>query len=170
MTLAALQDVVAALNRAGVRYLVAGGVAVNAHGYLRLTHDLDLVVHLDAANVRAALDALSDLGYRPILPVRAEAFADPDVRRGWIETRGLEVFSLTTDRRPSLTVDIFAAEPFDFGEEYAAALVGTLAPGLSVPFVRLPTLIAMKERSGRTRDLDDVEHLRRILEELDADA
>ena len=44
MKLASYEAVIAALNDAGVRYLVAGGLAVNAHGYLRFTHDLDLVV------------------------------------------------------------------------------------------------------------------------------
>lgn len=35
-----------ALDDAGVRFLVAGGVAVNLHGYARMTQDLDLVVEL----------------------------------------------------------------------------------------------------------------------------
>jgi hypothetical protein len=29
------------LNADHVRYLVAGGIAVNAHGYVRLTEDID---------------------------------------------------------------------------------------------------------------------------------
>jgi hypothetical protein len=39
--------VLAPLERAGVRYLVVGGVAVVLHGYLRTTLDLDLVVQLE---------------------------------------------------------------------------------------------------------------------------
>jgi len=35
--LASLEAIVSALNSAGVRYLVAGGLAVNAHGYIRHT-------------------------------------------------------------------------------------------------------------------------------------
>lgn len=34
MKLASIEAIVRALESAGVRYLVAGGVAVNAHGYL----------------------------------------------------------------------------------------------------------------------------------------
>jgi hypothetical protein len=41
MKLASVEALVAALEEAGVRYLVAGGLAVNAHGYLRFTHDVD---------------------------------------------------------------------------------------------------------------------------------
>jgi len=40
-------------NEAGVRFLVAGGLAVNAHGYVRFTKDADLVIDLTAENIRA---------------------------------------------------------------------------------------------------------------------
>lgn len=36
------------LDDAGVRYLVVGGIAVNLHGVNRLTHDIDLMLALDA--------------------------------------------------------------------------------------------------------------------------
>lgn len=165
MTFAALEAIFRALNEQHVRFVVVGGVAVNAHGYQRLTQDLDLVVELEPENVRAALRALEGLGYSPVLPVRAADFADPEVRRRWVETRGLQVFSLGSDLY-RLTVDLFATEPFDFADEYDAALVAAIAPGLEVRFVRLDTLIAMKRATGRPRDTDDAEHLKMISEEL----
>jgi hypothetical protein len=42
---------------------------------------------------------------------------------------------------------------------------GKLAPGLTVRFVSIPTLITMKQLANRPRDLDDIEHLRLIMEE-----
>ena len=44
-----------------VRYLVAGGLAVVAHGYLRFTADVDLIVDLEPANVTRAVAALESL-------------------------------------------------------------------------------------------------------------
>ena len=44
MRLSSFETIAKALDSAGVRYLVAGGFAVNAHGVLRFTKDLDLVV------------------------------------------------------------------------------------------------------------------------------
>lgn len=40
-----------ALSSAGVRFLVAGGLAVNAHGYMRITRDVDLVIQLAPDNI-----------------------------------------------------------------------------------------------------------------------
>lgn len=67
------------------------------------------------------------------------------------------------------TLDVFATEPFDFEHESGRALRGELAPGVTVPFVAIPTLIAMKRQAGRPRDLDDIQHLQWILTERKAD-
>jgi Aminoglycoside-2''-adenylyltransferase len=109
MRLATLEAVFRALDRANVRYLIAGGVAVNAHGFNRATHDIDLVVQLDPSNVISAMQALTGLGFRPALPVSAEEFADSTRRRRWIEERNMQVFSLVSDDYRDAAVDIFAS-------------------------------------------------------------
>jgi hypothetical protein len=55
MKLASIEAIIRVLENAGVRYLVAGGLAVNAHGYLRFTQNMDLVIALDPANIFARL-------------------------------------------------------------------------------------------------------------------
>lgn len=47
MAAARFEDIIAALEQAQVRYVVAGGFAVNLHGFLRFTKGLDLLVDLD---------------------------------------------------------------------------------------------------------------------------
>lgn len=169
MKFSSLEGVFRALNEAGVRYLVAGGVAVNAHGYQRLTADLDLVLAMDRDNVLAALEALEAMGFAPTLPVPARAFADPGTREQWQEERNLQVFSLASSDTPGLAVDLFVRPPFPFDREYGRAMIAEIAPGLEVPFVALRPLIQMKERTGRPRDRDDAEHLRWILQESEPD-
>ena len=71
MKLATLEKIFTVLNAARVRYLIAGGIAVNIHGYQRMTGDLNLV-QLETTNLLNALQALSTLGYKPTLPVKAE--------------------------------------------------------------------------------------------------
>ena len=46
MRLTSFEAIVRELSDAGVRYLIAGWLAVNAHGYLRFTKDADFVIQL----------------------------------------------------------------------------------------------------------------------------
>ena len=165
MKLASIQAVAQVLNNAGVRYLIAGGLAVNAHGYLRLTQDVDLVIQLRTENVIPAFSALASLGYRPTVPVTAAQFADEKTRLGWIADKGMKVLNLYSTLHPHTTVDVFVSEPFPFDAEYGIALTGEIVPGVNVRFVSIPTLIKMKEAAGRPKDLDDIQHLRWILDE-----
>ena len=163
--LESFETLAATLERAGVRYLVAGGLAVNAHGYVRYTKDIDLVIQLGAENVERAFAALASLGYRATVPIVAAQFADPTQRASWIREKGMKVLNFQSDQHRFAPVDVFVIEPFDFDEEHDRALQGDVAPGLVVRFVSIATLIAMKEVAGRPNDVVDIQHLRWILEE-----
>lgn len=165
MKLTDVEAIALALDAGGVRYLVAGGLAVAAHGYGRLTFDLDLVVQLTPRNAKAALDALAGIGYRPRVPVTADQFADAATRQGWIREKHMTVLNLWSERHRETPVDVFVTEPFDFDAEWERALAQELLPGLVVRFVGLDALILMKEAAGRPKDADDLEHLRRLRED-----
>lgn len=156
-----IERVLSALNREKVRYLVAGGVAVVLHGYLRTTADLDLVVQLETENVRRALRALDSLGYRPRAPVEALDFADESIRESWIRDKNLEVFSFWSNQSPGLEVDLFVREPFDFDSTYAATEEIRLE-NTTTRVVPLQELIEMKRQAGRPRDQEDVEALKAL--------
>ncbi len=49
------------LNREGVRYVLVGGYALAAHGYVRMTLDIDFAVAPDPANARRWVAALARL-------------------------------------------------------------------------------------------------------------
>ena len=165
MKLASFEAIVGAFEEAGVRYLVAGGLAVNAYGHLRFTHDVDIVIQLRPANILPAFSALASLGYRPRVPVTADQFADEAQRRQWISEKGMRVLNFHSDRHRETPVNVFVTEPFDFDSEYDAAPKQELAPGLFARFVSIPTLVAMKEVASRPIDEDDIRHLRWIMEE-----
>jgi hypothetical protein len=164
MILHALIELAKAFASREVRYLVVGGVAVNAHGHARMTRDLDLVLHLEPANLRQGLDALEALGFRPVISEPLDAFADAGKRRLWNEERNMEAFSLRSDRFPMVPVDLLVNEPFDFDRAWKESAHADLGAGTSVPIAGLETLIAMKEAVGRPQDLEDARHLRGILE------
>ena len=165
MKLASFEALVAALEDAGVRYLVAGGLAVNAYGYLRFTKDVDLVVHLVPETIEAAFRALATLGYKPMVPIAAAQFADARLRESWIRDKGMQVLQFWSDQHRETPVDIFVSEPFPFEEEYENALVKPLYGKTPVRFVTIPTLIRMKEAADRPQDRIDIEHLRMRLDD-----
>lgn len=156
--------VVRSLNEAGVRYLIVGGLAVNAHGHVRYTNDLDLVIGLEPSNIRLGLDTLAKLGYQPRIPVTSEQFANANLRDQWRTEKGMVVLNLWNDHCRQTPVDVFVSEPFDFATEHRAAKLFPLAEGLNAPVIALPTLVQMKKAAGRPRDLDDIAELTKIEE------
>ena len=160
MRLASVEAIARALNNARVRFIVVGGLAVNAHGYGRATEDIDLVVRLVPEAIRDFFGALQRLGYRPRVPVTAEGFGDSRQRARWIAEKGMTVLSFHSDGHRETPVDVFVAEPFDFDEEYQNALVEDIAPGVPVRIVRLATLLRLKQEAGRPQDLADIAELR----------
>ena len=165
MRLASFEAIAEALEKAKVRYLVAGGLAVNAHGFLRFTKDVDLVIQLQTDNLRRALAAVEALGYRPAIPVSFDQFADPEQRDSWVRDKGMQVFQLWSDAHPETSIDVFVTEPFEFDSEYARAMIKPLRENLPVRFVSIPALIRMKELANRPQDQIDIEHLRMRMED-----
>ena len=88
MTLGSFDLLVRALEEAGVRYLVAGGLAVNAHGYLRFTRDIDLVIQLSPQNILSAFAAFETLGYKPLVPVTEPFAFDEEHARALVKPLG----------------------------------------------------------------------------------
>jgi hypothetical protein len=162
MELRSIEAVVGALNAAGVRYLIVGGLAVNAHGYLRATVDLDLVIQLQRDNILAGLGALEGLGYAPRIPVPAEQFADPALRESWRAEKGMLVFQLHSELHRMTPIDVFVYEPFDFDAEYELAVAETVAPGIDARIVGLEALLKMKRTANRSKDLVDLDALQKI--------
>ncbi|MGH8018595.1 MAG: nucleotidyl transferase AbiEii/AbiGii toxin family protein [Opitutaceae bacterium] len=150
-----------ALNDAGVRYIVVGGVAVIAHGYVRFTQDLDLVVSLDDANVKLAMETLEKQGFRPKVPVNAIDFADPAKRESWIREKHMLVFQMISGRHPSVAIDIFSSEPFPFDREWESLSRMQVAPSIEAPIVTLSTLLELKRAANRPSDRIDIQMLTR---------
>lgn len=162
MNESSIAAVFSALNEAGARYLVAGGLAVVAHGYVRLTLDVDLVIDLAPENLRRGLGALERLGYRPKVPVKLTDFASAPLREEWIRDKGMVVFQLVSDTHRTVPLDIFASMPFDFGAVYECAPRFEVSDGVEIPVVPLSVLVAMKESANRPKDQIDLLYLRKL--------
>jgi predicted nucleotidyltransferase len=154
-----IEAIVSALNIAQVRYLIAGGLAVVAHGHVRLTKDVDLIVDFEASNLRRAIAALIGLGYRPIVPVPFDDFADAGKRQEWIREKDAVVFMVFSDEHPTARIDLFINAPLDFDASFQRAVFLDVSPSVRASFVGIEDLISLKKQAGRPLDLDDVEKL-----------
>ncbi len=94
MRVADVEAIFRALNDADVKYLVVGGFAVIAHGYLRSTLDVAVVIQLERDNNIRAMQVLEKIDYHPLVPVAATDFANEALRNSWREEKHMIVFQL----------------------------------------------------------------------------
>lgn len=165
VTKRSVEAIVEALNAAGVRYLIAGGLAVVAHGHVRFTADVDLMLDLEPDNVGRAVGALESLGYRPRVPVPFRDLANPSKRKEWAHERNMTVFSVHSPRHAATEVDLFVEPPIEFDRAYAAAVRVEVGPGVEAAFVGYRDLLQMKGLAGREVDLDDIRKLKAMHED-----
>jgi hypothetical protein len=142
------EAVIAALNSAGARYVVVGGLAVGAHGVVRATRDLDIVPDPAPANMQVIASTLDGLGAEHPIggQLTGEALARPVSMK--LLTRAGEVHVL--NRMPGTPA---------FADLVAEAFEVELAPGVGAPVCGLRHLRRMKRASDRPRDAVDLAEL-----------
>lgn len=137
-------------------FIVIGGLAVQAHGHLRTTTDLDVIPAPGLLNLSRLSEALVALGAGP---------ADPHL------LRRAALVSLTTDhgRLDLLNVGLADGLPKSY-EELRARAVEVDLDGRTVAVAGLDDLIRMKRVAGRDVDLSDIGALTRTDEQLQDEA
>ena len=156
------------LNNESVKYMVAGGIAVNLYGIERATADIDLIIDLDEENVSKFVRVAKKLGLRPKIPVPLDDFADTEKRKAWIHHKGMMVFTVYDVDNPFFLIDIFVETPFDFDEVFEKREEIEFEDTV-IPVVPIMDLIAMKEKSGRPQDKADIFYLKKIMKEWSDD-
>jgi hypothetical protein len=151
------------LNKATIKYMVAGGIAVNLYGIERATADLDIALELEKGNLLKFINVAEKLGLRPKIPVKLGDFIDPEKRRSWRMDKGMLVFSLYDPKNPFFLIDIFTEIPFDFDAIYKQRKKVKFE-NIFIPVVPIKELIAMKEKSDRPQDRADVFYLKKIMD------
>ena len=166
MKLRNIENIFKSLNKADVRYLLAGGLAVVAHGYLRFTADIDIVLGMDKDNLIRAVQVFDSLGYGPRAPVELHDFINPEKRSEWIEKKGLTVFSLWNPDEPATEIDIFVESPLDFDNAYSSGKDFDISTDIEVKVLSLEDLVFLKKKAGRPKDLEDIRKLNALYEEI----
>ena len=145
-----LREFVELLNENDVQYLVVGGVAVNAYGYIRYTKDIDFWIWLNPDNAAKLVRTLKAFGMGS-LGIQAEDITNPKqvIQLGYAPNRIDLIMNL---------------DGLDFLKSYEKRKVQEI-DGLSINLISREDLITAKLNAGRLQDLADVEKLRIVKEE-----
>ena len=137
-------EILRVLSAHGVDFVVIGGVAVQAHGYIRATQDLDIVVRPGTVSLSRLSEALAELR------------ADPH------DLNQTPIVRVMTKAGPLDVVNIehLAGAPAGYDALRERALAIELRD-LEVRVAGLSDLIRMKRAAGRAHDLADIEALTR---------
>lgn len=150
----------AALNDAGVKFIIVGGFAATAHGSAHVTIDLDVVYARTPENITRLSRALEPLepylrGAPAGLPFRFDAAT--------IE-RGLNFTLRTTAGDLDLLGEATGSGTY---EALLAHSERRQVFGRETLIVDLETLIRLKRAAGRPKDLERIAELEAIAEECD---
>jgi hypothetical protein len=134
------------LNANNVRYLMIGGYAVGIYGYPRTTNDIDIFVSDDSKNVRNLIKALQDFG-----------FAGFDLSNIFAEKRSLVEIGV----EPLKVQFMNFADGIEFEEAFESRNI-VAVEDIFINTISKPDLIKNKLKSGRHKDLADIEQLNQI--------
>jgi hypothetical protein len=158
------QEILETLVGFGVDFVIVGGVAVQAHGYLRGTGDLDVIPRPSSLNLSRLGEALADLEAEVWRSRRPVNVTDPNLLR-----RAPEVPLVTRyGRLDLLNIEMTAGAPASYEDLVGRALVVEIS-GREVAVAGVDDLIRMKRAAGREQDLLDIAALARADEELERD-
>lgn len=138
-----------------IPYAVVGGHAVNLHGAIRGTIDIDFIIEWTKTNLKQAEFALNEIGLISRLPVNSESVFD--FRDEYIKEKNLIAWNFFNPNDLSEQVDIIITHSLT-----SYKTINKRIKGFDVKVLNKSDLIAMKKLSGRKQDLIDVEALEKL--------
>jgi predicted nucleotidyltransferase len=148
------------LYERGIEYIVVGGFAVNAHGFIRVTKDLDIVPNPAQENLEKLAEMLRDLSATVL---DTGDFKSEEIPADPTRTADLAMggnFCLLTDIG---RLDVMQwLSGIDFDDLYAKldpSTIESTVDGVLVRVCGLDDLRMMKRAAGRPEDLKDLERL-----------
>lgn len=158
-------ELVQRLNEAEVRFVIVGGLAVGAWGYVRGTDDVDIVPDPSAENLERLAIVLEELGGRVVI---REHTLDPSGREVVKERKltppAIRTFLRTGDKTLVRTeigeVDVLQGLPqIPRFAELAPRAKQTELEGVSMLVCSMEDLLAMKRAANRPEDQIDIRAL-----------
>jgi len=154
------EEILVEFQKQKVKYVIVGGMAVNYHGFVRSTSDMDILVDMTDENLRKIVRILRRKGYHVKQPVDPMGIADEETRHDWIHNKNMKAFNFYRENELK-EVDIIIESPVSYKEAKKSVLqlkMGTF----KIPVISIDHLIKMKTHAGRDMDQNDIKQLKRI--------
>ncbi|HOP29683.1 MAG TPA: nucleotidyl transferase AbiEii/AbiGii toxin family protein [Spirochaetota bacterium] len=163
-----LKDILIALAKNKIKFVLCGGVAVVLHGVERLTMDIDVAVSMDEENLYSLITVMKSLGMSPRVPVPPETLLSPEKRKIMHEEKNALVYTFIDIQNPYRQVDIFLGRDDLYNNLIEDASIIKL-DGYSIPVISIVKLIEMKREviPPREKDITDIRELLKIMEGID---
>ena len=95
-----LFELLKALSKAEIKFVVCGGVACVLHGVERATYDLDISVDFDKPNLEKIIDLAKEFGLSPRIPEPVEKLCEKENRDRWVAEKNALVYTFVAERSP----------------------------------------------------------------------
>lgn len=156
-----IPDILRALAKAEVKFVIVGGFAVQLHGFVRSTIDLDLVLAMDDSNLSSFIAVAKQFDLAPVVPAAIEALKNSQLIDCWFHEKGMVAFALREPQPAGSVIDILVRPVVAFDALLSDSLSVELF-GNSVSIASLDHLMAMKRVANRPKDLIDIDALEKI--------
>jgi hypothetical protein len=149
------------LSGESVQYVLVGGLAVQLHGYMRSTFDIDLVLAMDDDNLVRFIAVAKRYGLVPSIPVPIDTLRDANQIEQWHREKGMLAFALREPQVGGSVVDILVRPNLPFEQLMANAVAGELF-AQKIWIASIDDLITMKRIANRAKDQLDIAALEKI--------
>lgn len=156
-----IPDILRALADTGVQFVLVGGFAVQLHGFVRATLDLDLVLAMDDANLTKFIDVAKQFELAPIIPVSIDSLKNAKQIDQWHKEKGMLAFALREPQVSGSVIDVLVRPEVTFDALQLDATTVDLF-GRSVKIASIEHLLLMKRIANRPKDRIDIEALEKI--------
>ena len=156
-----IPDILRALTDAKVQFVLVGGFAVQLHGFVRTTLDLDLVLAMDEANLTLFIEVAKQFELAPVIPVSIDSLKNAKQIDQWHKEKGMLAFALREPQVSGSVIDVLVRPEVTFDALQVGAATVDLF-GRSVKVASIEHLLFMKRIANRPKDRIDVEALEKI--------
>ncbi len=141
--------------------MLVGGLAVQLHGFLRATFDIDLALAMNDENLGRFIEVAKQYGLVPAIPEPIDSLRDAARIDRWHREKGMLAFALREPDAGGGVVDVLVRPEVPFDRLMANAVAGELF-GRRVWIASVGDLIDMKRIANRPKDRLDIEALEKI--------